>query len=109
MNQPAAASERLRNDRLELRRRRLLFRSWHSGTQEIDLIVGSFAETCLADLDGVQFDQFEALLACSDPDLLDWIVNGIAPPPEHDHDVMRLLRGFCAARHRGHDSTQHQT
>ena len=44
-------------------------------------------------------EQFETLLACPDPDLLDWIVNGIAPPPEHDHDVMHRLRRFCTALH----------
>jgi succinate dehydrogenase flavin-adding protein (antitoxin of CptAB toxin-antitoxin module) len=64
------------------------------------LIAGSFAEVRLAGLDSVQLEQFEALLACPDPDLLDWIVNGIAPPPEHDHDVMRLLRGFRDAQQR---------
>ena len=101
MSRLDSPSDSLRTDQFDVRRRRLLFRCWHSGTQEIDLIVGSFADTCLADLDSVQLGQFEALLACSDPELLDWIVNGIAPPPEHDHDVMRLLRGFCAARHPG--------
>ena len=101
MSRLGSPSERLPSDRLDIRRRKLLFRCWHSGTQEIDLIAGSFAEACLADLDSVQLEQFETLLACPDPDLLDWIVNGIAPPPEHDHDVMRLLRAFCIARHPG--------
>lgn len=110
MNQLGSFSDTLPNDRLDIRRRRLLFRCWHSGTQEIDLIVGSFAEACLADLDSVQLDRFETLLACPDPDLLDWIVNGVAPPPEHDHDLMHRLRGFCAARHPGpQQRVQHQT
>jgi antitoxin CptB len=34
------------------------------------------------------------LLDCTDPDLFDWIICGISPPPEHDHDVMRMLRAF---------------
>ncbi|MEA2788532.1 MAG: Flavinator of succinate dehydrogenase, partial [Acetobacteraceae bacterium] len=40
-------------------------------------------------------DRFEALLDCTDPELFDWIIGGSAPPPQHDHDVMRLLRNFC--------------
>jgi antitoxin CptB len=84
----------------DVRRRRLLFQCWHRGTQESDLILGLFAETSLTDLDGTQLAQFEALLDCTDPDLFDWIICGSAPPPEHDHEVMRLLRGFWAARHR---------
>jgi antitoxin CptB len=83
----------------DLRCRRLLFRCWHRGTQESDLILGPFAETSLAGLDSTQLDRFEALLDCTDPDLFDWILAGIAPPAEHDHDVMRLLREFCASRH----------
>jgi antitoxin CptB len=73
-----------------------LFRCWHRGTQESDFILGSFAEESLKSLEGAQLERFEALLDCTDPDLFDWIFGGHAPPPEHDHDVMGLLRAFCA-------------
>jgi antitoxin CptB len=91
-------SKELERDHPEVCCRRLLFRSWHRGTQESDLILGSFAETSLANLDSAQLDRFEALLECTDPDLFDWIFGGSTPPSEYDHDVMGLLRGFCAAR-----------
>ncbi len=94
-------SDRLRGDDFDLRRRRLLFRCWHRGTQESDLIFGSFAETSLPALGNSQLDQFEALLECTDPDLFDWVIGGFAPPPKHDHDVMQMLRDFGARRHRG--------
>ena len=32
----------------DIRRKRLLFRSWHRGTKEADLLLGSFAERHLA-------------------------------------------------------------
>ena len=35
----------------DLRRKRLLFRSWHRGTREADLILGSFADENLAGFD----------------------------------------------------------
>jgi antitoxin CptB len=95
---------------LDVRRRRLEFRCWHRGTQEIDLVLGSFAETILERLDGAELERFEALLDCPDVDLFDWIFVGIAPPPQHDHELMRLLRGFSAARHhRSRQPAQHQT
>jgi antitoxin CptB len=78
--------------------RRLLFRSWNRGTQESDLILGSFTETSLPKFDGIQLDRLEALLDCSDPDLFDWIFGVTPPPAQHDHDVLRLLRDFCIAR-----------
>jgi antitoxin CptB len=76
------------------RRKRLLFRSWHRGTREADLILGSFAEEHLAGFGTAQLDRYEALLDWPDPDLLDWISGRAAPPPECDHDVTRLLLAF---------------
>jgi antitoxin CptB len=76
------------------RRKRLLFRSWHRGTREADLILGSFAEQHLAGFDEAQLDRYEALLEMSDPDLFDWITGRAPPPPECDHDVTRLLLAF---------------
>jgi antitoxin CptB len=81
-------------DDLDIFRRRLLFRSWHRGTQEIDLVVGSFAHQALAGFDSGQLDRFEELLDCSDTDLYDWINGRSAPLPKYDHDVMRMLRLF---------------
>jgi antitoxin CptB len=78
----------------ELRRRRLLFRSWHRGTREADLILGSFAEAHLGGFDAVQLDRYEALLEVPDADLFDWIAGRAAPTAEHDHDVTRLLLDF---------------
>ncbi len=76
------------------RRKRLLFRSWHRGTREADLILGSFAEAHLSEFDDAQLDRFEALLDCPEPDIFDWIGGRAAPPPEYDNDVTRLLLAF---------------
>jgi antitoxin CptB len=90
-----SVSDRMQRDRPDVRRKRILFRCWHRGTQEGDLILGRFAECYLPSFDGAQIEQFEALLDCTDPDLFDWVVAGIVPPKEHNHDVMRLLRSFA--------------
>ncbi|AWK86894.1 succinate dehydrogenase assembly factor 2 [Azospirillum thermophilum] len=79
---------------VETRRKRLRFRSWHRGTREMDLLMGSFADAHIGSFDHPQLDRFEALLELGDPDLYDWM-NGRAPvPAEHDSDVMRLLMDF---------------
>ena len=92
--------ERPRDNGFDLRRQRLMFRCWHRGTQESDLILGPFAETSLNGFGSSQLDRLEALLDCTDPDLFDWIFGVSDPPPEYDHDVMRLLRSFLIERHR---------
>jgi antitoxin CptB len=96
MSRLKSVSANSTRDHSDVRLRRILFRSWHRGTQESDLILGSFAETCLPGFDTAQLNRFEALLECIDPELFDWVIGGIAPPPQHDHDVMQLLRNFCA-------------
>jgi antitoxin CptB len=78
----------------DIRRKRLRFRSWHRGTRESDLILGRFADSHLARFDDAQLDRYEALLECSDADLFDWVAGRAPPPPEHDHDVTRLLLCF---------------
>src|SRR5437868_5132151 len=79
---------------IDIRRKRLLFRSWHRGTREADLILGSFAEMYLAGFDEPRLDQYQVLLDCPDADLFDWIFGRAAPPPEHDTEVTRLLLAF---------------
>ena len=82
------------NSSSEIRRKRLLFRSWHRGTRESDLILGRFADAHLAGFDDGQLDRYEALLDCADADIFDWVSGRAEPPSEHDHGVTRLLASF---------------
>jgi antitoxin CptB len=77
----------------DIRRKRLLFRSWHRGTREADLILGSFADAHIAGFNDANLNAFEALLECPDADLFDWMTGRVAPPP-FDTEVARLLFAF---------------
>lgn len=79
---------------LPLRRKRLLFRSRHRGTKELDLIIGSFAERYIESFDGGQLDRFEVLLDIPEPVIYDWLVGQGAPPPDLSNDVLELLLAF---------------
>lgn len=65
---------------LDNRRKRLIFRSWHRGTREMDLIMGSFAEKNVPDMTVAELDLYEELLHTADPDVYDW-VSGHKPVP----------------------------
>jgi antitoxin CptB len=67
---------------LEPRRAKLLFRSWHRGMREMDLILGRFADAEIGVLTSDEIDQYERLLDISDTDLLPWIT-GQQPIPEN--------------------------
>lgn len=71
---------------------RLRFRSWHRGTREMDLLLGSFADAQLAGLSSLELDQYEALLEMSDPDLYRWMTGGEEPPAAFAQGVMQKMR-----------------
>ena len=58
---------------LDERRRRLLYRSWHRGTREMDLIMGRFADAVISELSEAEVDALEALSEFPDPDLYAWL------------------------------------
>jgi antitoxin CptB len=82
------------NTSLATTRKRLLYRSWHRGTREMDLLLGRFAERNLPTFSARQVELYEALLEYSDSDLYDWMSGRERPPPALDHDVMKLLMKF---------------
>ena len=57
------------SDGLDDRRKRILFRCWHRGTREMDLILGRFADAEIATLGDDDLAGLEILLELPDPDL----------------------------------------
>src|SRR4030088_3572001 len=57
------------SDGLDDRRKRLLFRCWHRGTREMDLILGRFADAEIAGLSDDEIARLECLIEVPDPDL----------------------------------------
>jgi antitoxin CptB len=82
------------SDGLDPRRRRMLFRSWHRGTREADLIMGRFADAHLASFNDAELDQFEHLLDALETDLLSWMTGLAEVPAEHDTPMFRRVRDF---------------
>jgi antitoxin CptB len=73
---------------LDARRRRLLFRSWHRGIREVDLILGRFADARLAVMGEAELDDYEELIEVPTPVLLAWVMAEVPIPP----DATPLLR-----------------
>jgi antitoxin CptB len=79
---------------LDARRRRLLFRSWHRGTREADLIMGRFADAHIGGLSDTELDDYEHLLDALETDLLAWLTGVSVVPAEHDTPMLRRVRDF---------------
>ncbi len=77
---------------LELRRRKALYRAWHRGIREMDLMLGGFADREIARMSEADLTLFEALLEELDSDLMAWIVGQRPVPARHDHAVLARIR-----------------
>jgi antitoxin CptB len=81
---------------LDHRRKRLLFRCWHRGTREMDLILGRFADVEIADLANDELAQLERLIGLPDPDLYAALTGDQPLAAEHDTALFARIKTFRA-------------
>ena len=79
---------------LDPRRKRILYRAWHRGIREMDLILGRFADAHIGELSDAELDDYERLIENPDPDLLNWLTGASATPTDYDTAMFRRLRDF---------------
>ncbi len=78
-------------DDLNNKRKKLIFRSWHRGTKEMDLLMGSFADQNLQSFDESALALYEDILNHNDPDLYNWISGREEPPANVRNQVFDAL------------------
>ena len=79
---------------LDPRRRRILFRAWHRGIREMDLVMGSFADSEIARMDERELDEFERLMALPDGDLVKWVTGERPIPAGLDTPLFRRMAAY---------------
>ncbi len=83
---------------LDLRRRRLLYRLWHRGTREVDLLTGRFADAVIGELTDAEIADLERIAEVPDPDLYAWVTGSSPVPEDYDVAVLQKLRDFHGSR-----------
>ncbi len=83
---------------LSARKKKILFRAWHRGMREMDLLFGQFADANIADLSEDQLDTFETLLDLPDRDVLAWLTGEKSAPIEHQTDFLAMIKSFHAKK-----------
>ncbi len=73
------------------KRKRMIFRSWHRGTREMDLILGSFADKYVPDFSEDELILYDEILLHSDPDLYNWVTGKEDVPANYMNGVMEKL------------------
>jgi antitoxin CptB len=84
---------------LETRRKRLRYRTNHTGTRETDILLGGFVAECGDSLDAEQATALEELLdGANDPEILDWITGRVPLPERFNNKTVARLMDFVRER-----------
>jgi len=83
---------------IEARRRRLLFRANHRGTQENDLLIGGYVGPRLHALTEADLDALEAVMELPDVELTDWLTGRVPIPPGPHRPLLEAIRAAALAR-----------
>ncbi len=77
---------------LSSRQRKALYRAWHRGMRETDLILGSFADHEIGLLSETELAEFESLLDRTDSDILAWVTGNAPVPASVDTELFRRIK-----------------
>jgi len=81
-------------NRLEARRKQILYRAHYRGFREADLIIGGFAKENVATMTDDELTEFEALLTLNDHDLYSWLMDKSEPPANVVGPVYERLKAY---------------
>jgi antitoxin CptB len=84
---------------LDDRRKRLLFRCWHRGTREMDLVLGRFADVEIANLRDDELAQLERLIEVPDPDLYAALTGNVPLAPQYANGLFDRIKSFRSVDH----------
>ena len=87
------------SDGLDDRRKRILFRCWHRGTREMDLILGRFADAEISNLSDSDMAELERLIDVPDPDLYAALIGDKPLAPEYASALFDRIKAFRAVDH----------
>ena len=74
------------------KRKRLIFRSEHRGTKEMDLLLGSFARRHIESFCEHELELYDAILQENDPNLYNWITGKEEVPANINNAVFERLK-----------------
>lgn len=84
--------------RLDARRRRLVFRAWHRGIREMDLVLGQYVDAHIENMDDKTLNELEEIMSYEDRDMLTWVTGEIPIPQNVDTPLFRDILNYRARK-----------
>lgn len=72
----------------------LIYRSWHRGSKETDILLGDFAKSELQNLTKQELEIYADLIEEDDWDIYEWILNEEVEIPEEYQAIIKKIRLF---------------
>lgn len=86
------------DNKIEVLRKKLLYKSWNRGCKETDIILGEFAKNQIENLSESELLSFEVILQHSDHLIYDAAVGKAPVPPEFDPQLFQKIVEFSMRR-----------
>lgn len=79
---------------LDPRRRKLIFRAWHRGIREMDLVLGQYVDAHIAEMTDAKLDELEYIMSFEDRDLLTWVTGELPTPDDVNTPLFRDILDY---------------
>lgn len=83
---------------IDILRKKLLFRSSHRGTKEMDILLGTFFKDNYDLLNEKELLEFKLLLMITDKALSDWLIMGKNDPEIDNIEISKRLKEYVIKR-----------
>ncbi|WP_196258347.1 succinate dehydrogenase assembly factor 2 [Pelagibacterium limicola] len=88
----------IQSESIETRRKRVLYRANHRGTQEMDILIGGFVADGIEGFDEGMLDRIEKLMDQEETDLQAWILGQRGIPYTVDQALIAAIRDHKLAK-----------
>ena len=82
------------SEKLELFKKKLLYRSLYRGTKEMDILLSSFVKSHINDFNEVQLQALEDFLDLDDDTILDFYNNNVVKNNIDKNEISKIFKKF---------------
>lgn len=75
----------------------LIYKSWHRGCKETDILLGDFAKACILTLNSEEIAVYKELLEENDWDIYEWILSENTTVPAKYKNIIQKIIQFNLA------------